>query len=145
MINGNALNSYQKAQLYDEIDSRKLVLLLYEVAIKKIMNAKKGIENNDPKQRGENIGKAIAIITELNASLDEDIQTEEINFLRSLYFSMLKELTKISLTNDLTTLDRIQRYLTELKNIWVKSVMNNNDMKKDDLGKNNYQGASFSI
>ena len=81
MVHGNALNSYQKAQVYDEMDPKQLVLMLYEGAIKRIVLARQGIKNADPKQRGENLGKAIAIIAELNASLDENIKTEEINFL----------------------------------------------------------------
>lgn len=125
MVHGNAvLNSYQKAQMYDEIDPNKLILMLYEGAIKRIKLAREGMENEDPKQRGENLGKAIAIISELNACIDKDIQTEEINFLRSLYAKMLVELPKVSVTNDIKTLERTEKYLKELKNIWVTTVMN---------------------
>lgn len=125
MVHGNAvLNSYQKAQMYDEIDPNKLILMLYEGAIKRIKLAREGMLNEDPKQRGENLGKAIAIISELNASIDKDIQTEEINFLRNLYAKMLVELPKVSVTNDIKTLERTEKYLNELKNIWVTTVMN---------------------
>lgn len=124
MVYQNALNSYQKAQLYDEMDPNKLIFLLYEGAIKRIKMAKQGVENEDPKLRGENLGKAIAIVTELNACLDENIKTEEIRFLKGLYTAMLVELPKVAVTNDIKTLDRAERYLTELKRIWETSVMN---------------------
>lgn len=123
MVYGNALNSYQKAQVYDEIDPNKLILMLYEGAIKRIILARQGIKNADPKQRGENLGKAIAIISELNASLDENIKTEEINFLRGFYIAMLTELPKVSVNEDVTILDRAEKYLKELKRIWETTVM----------------------
>ncbi|MBU1340939.1 MAG: flagellar export chaperone FliS [Proteobacteria bacterium] len=123
MVHGNALNSYHKAQVYDEMDPKKLILMLYEGAIKRIVLAREGIRNKDPKQRGENLGKAIAIIAELNACLDENIKTEEINFLRGLYAAMLTELPKVSVNEDIGILDRAEKYLTELKRIWVTSVM----------------------
>jgi len=124
MVYNTALNSYQKAQLYDEMDPNRLILMLYEGAIKRIRLAKKGVEENDPKKRGENLGKAIAIVSELNASLDDSIKAEEIQFLKGLYAAMLVELPKVSVTNDLTTLDRSEKYLAELKRIWETTVMN---------------------
>ncbi|MCG8633726.1 MAG: flagellar export chaperone FliS [Desulfobacterales bacterium] len=123
MVYGNALQSYQKAQVSGEADPQKLILMLYEAGIKRLRMAKDGMEKEDIQKRGENIGKAIAIISELNASLDESIRTEEINFLRSLYMTMMTELTKVSLTNDIVTVERAIKYLKELKRIWETSVM----------------------
>jgi flagellar protein FliS len=124
MYRSNALNSYKKAQINEEIEPYKLIHMLYEGAIKKINLAIIGLKNNDPKIRGENIGKAIAIISELNASLDENIKGEEITFLKSLYSTMLIELPKVSITGDITTLERTKRYIEELKKIWETTVMN---------------------
>ena len=121
--NNTALRSYQKAQVYDEIDPKKLILMLYEGAIKRIKLSQKGIRDNNPQLRGENLGKAIAIISELNACLDTRDQSEEILFLRGLYAAMLVELPKVSITNDLKTLERAERYLLELKKIWETTVM----------------------
>ena len=162
MVHGNALNSYQKAQVYDEIDPNKLILMLYEGAIKRILLAKQGILNADPKQRGENLGKAIAIIAELNASLDENIKTEEINFLRGFYAAMLTELPKVSVNEDIKTLDRAEKYLKELKRIWETTVMTNvhgkhkqtfkktdkignNDLSKYKNTSRGYQNGSIAV
>ncbi len=124
MVHQNAVDSYQKAQVYDEINPNKLILMLYEGAIKRVNLARDGIKKSNPQQRGENIGKAIAIISELNACLDAEVKTEEVNFLRSLYMSMLVELPKASLNNDATILDRTEKYLLELKRIWETTVLN---------------------
>ncbi|MFA5902757.1 MAG: flagellar export chaperone FliS [Desulfobacula sp.] len=139
MVHGKALNSYQKAQVYDEMDPKKLILMLYDGAIKRIILAKEGVRTNNPKMRGENIGKAIAIISELNASLDEKVKTEEINFLRGLYAAMLTELPKVSVNNDIETLNRTEKYLANLKQIWVTTVMNNtHENQPKELTKTNY-------
>ena len=126
----NALSSYQKVQVTSEINPQKLILMLYDGAIKRISFAREGVINKDPKQRGENLSKAIAIISELNASL-RDIEGEEISFLRSLFLVMMQELCKVSLTNDVQTLDRANKYLKELKRIWETSVMG-----RDNAGEN---------
>lgn len=124
MVHGNALNSYKKAQVYDEMDPNRLILMLYEGAIKRIILARDGLKEDNPQKRGENLGKAIAIIAELNASLDSDNKTDEINFLRNLYAAMLVELPKVSVNKDIKILDRSEKYLSELKRIWETSVMN---------------------
>ena len=67
--------------------------------------AREGVINKDPKQRGENLSKAIAIISELNASL-RNIEDEQVSFLRGLFLAMMQELCKVSVTNDIQTLDR---------------------------------------
>ncbi len=151
MVYGNALNSYQKAQIYDEMDPKKLILMLYDGAIKRINLAREGIKNADVQQRGENLGKAIAIIAELNASLDENIKTEEIVFLRGLYTAMLTELPKVSLNEDITILDRAEKYIKELKKIWETTVINktdktdNNSLGTNTAGNTGYQNSSIAV
>ena len=134
MVYNNALNSYQRVQVSSEIDPQKLILMLYEGAIKRINLAKEGVKINDPKMRGENTGKAIAIISELNASLDNDMMTKEILFLRNLYITMMHELAKVAITNDIQTLDRANKYLMELKRIWETSVMGAKNTQKPGTG-----------
>lgn len=123
MVYGNALQSYRKAQVSGEADPQKLILMLYEAAIKRLHLARAGMKEGNIRKRGENIGKTIAIISELNASLDEKIRTDEINFLRSLYMTMMTELTKVAVNNNVKTIDRSIKYLTELKRIWETTVM----------------------
>ena len=38
--------------------------------------------------------------------------------------TMMNELAKVSLSNDLATLDRSEKYIMELKRIWETTVMN---------------------
>ena len=130
----NALSSYQKIQINSEINPQKLIFMLYEGAIKRIHFAREGVINKDPKQRGENLSKAIAIISELNASL-RNIEDDEISFLRGLFLAMMQELCKVSVTNDIETLDRATKYLMELKRIWQTSVMGQGNTVEDTNAK----------
>ena len=77
----------------------------------------------NPRKRGEHLGKAIAFVTELNASLDLEKGGEAAIFLRGLYQAILVELSKVSVTNDVEVIKRTCRYLQRLKDIWEQTVM----------------------
>lgn len=122
MVAGNACNTYLNAH-YEGMDPKQLILMLYDGALKFTRLAKQGIEEKNIQKRGENISKVIAIVTELNSSLDPNVKDESIDFLRSLYATMLTELPKVSVSNDAKTLDLTTTYLTKLREIWVQDVM----------------------
>lgn len=118
-----AYSAYQSAQVYDGMDPKRLILMLYDGALKHLQLAKEGIMINNPKKRGEHLGRVIAIVTELNASLDCEVKEEPIEFLRALYKTILVELPKVSVSNDVLILERVQGYISKLKEIWEKNVM----------------------
>ena len=112
------LNNY-----YDGMGPEQLILLLYKGALSHIRLARKGINENNAKKKGENLSKAIAIISELNASIDSNVGDESPLFLRGLYMAILAELPKVTLNNDLKTLDCAEKYISWLKEIWKNNVM----------------------
>ena len=108
---------------YDGMDPKQLILMLYKGALKHIRLAKQGILEKNTQKRGENLSKTIAIVSELNASLDPSYKDDAIEFLRGLYAAILSELPKVSINNDIGILDRSASYISELKEIWETSVM----------------------
>ncbi len=104
----------------------QLIQMLYKGALRNISLAKEGVKENNPRKRGEHLGKTIAIITELYTSLDTEVKDESIQFLRELYSNMLTELPKVSLTNDPKALDLTYSYIKQLNKIWETEVLNNN-------------------
>ncbi|MCG8685539.1 MAG: hypothetical protein MI892_11730, partial [Desulfobacterales bacterium] len=46
------------------------------------------------------------------------------------YVTMMHELAKVSVTNDIDTLERANKYLMELKRIWETTVMNTTDTQE---------------
>ena len=117
---------------YEGMEPEQLILLLFKGALDHIKLVRQGIEENDLQKRGENLSKVIAIISELNVSIDSKINDESTKFLRGLYTAILTELPKISANNDITILDRAEAYIQKLKDIWENDVMGKSQ-NSDDL------------
>ncbi len=127
------LNAYNNSQVYDEMDPNRLIQMLYAGCLKFLRLAKEGFHENDIPKRGENLGKAIAIISELNSSLDPEVKNESIEFLRGLYGAMLIELPKVAINNDIKVVDLAIKYIVRLKEIWETTVIGNQGkMNKND-------------
>ena len=107
----------------DGMDPEQLILMLYKGALSRLKLTREGIKEKNVQKKGENLSKAIAIISELNASVDSKMEDDSTRFLRGLYTAILSELPKVTLNNDLSILSRTERYMSELKNIWEKDVM----------------------
>ncbi len=108
---------------YQGMEPEQLILLLYKGALDRIQMTREGIMEKNIQKRGENLGKLIAIVSELNASVDTKMNDESTRFLRGLYTAILTELPKVSLGNRMDILDRTEAYIKELKTIWEKDVM----------------------
>jgi len=115
--------NYYLTNYYEGMTPEQLILLLFNGALNRLTLVKEGIKEKDVKKKGENLSKAIAIISELNASVDSKMDDESTLFLRGLYTAILTELPKVTINNDLKTLRRAQGYITRLKEIWETEVM----------------------
>jgi len=137
----NGYDTYRSSHI-EGMDPKRLILMLYDGALKHIRIAKEGIDQGDVQKRGENIGRVIAIVSELNACLDTSIQDDSVEFLRGLYTAILVELPKVSIHNDSKILDRSYSYIARLKEIWEKNVMGMQDKKEVAIPfvENNPQG-----
>lgn len=119
---------------YEGMDPEQLILMLYKGALDRIRLAKEGIEENNVQKRGENLSKVIAIVSELNSSLDTTMNDESTQFLRGLYSAILTELPKVSLTNDTEILRKTHAYISKLKEIWENEVMDKGSLHKKTAG-----------
>jgi flagellar secretion chaperone FliS len=111
----------------------QLIQMLYKGALRNLTLAKKGMDENSPSKRGEHLGKAIAIISELYTSLDAETNDESILFLRELYSHMLTELPKVSLNNDPKAIDLTYSYIKQLNHIWETEVLNKDNGLGEDV------------
>ena len=135
---------------YEGMKPEQLILMLFKGALDSILLTREGIEENDIKKRGENLSKTIAIISELNSSIDTTMNDESTQFLRGLYSAILTELPKVSLNNDKKILSRTHAYISKLKEIWENDVMEKGQqntkvtslgMAKKGAVSNNYGGS----
>lgn len=108
---------------YEGMEPEELILLLFNGALTRLRLAREGIKEKDIQKKGENLSKAIAVISELNASVDSTMTDESTRFLRGIYTAILTELPKATLNNDLKILDRSEAYISRLKEIWETNVM----------------------
>lgn len=115
---------------YDGMTPEQLIFMLYKGALYRLQLVKQGIEEKNIQKRGENLSKVIAIIAELNASLNKDEKEESIQFLSGLYTAMLVELPKVSLNNDTQIINRTENYILKLKEIWENNVMGKASLKQ---------------
>ena len=123
MNSAKARNAYQRSEAQAQIHPVKLIHLLYERVLVHLELAEQGIAHADAKARGENLSKAIAIISELNASIKDADDSEAAGFLRGLYSSILMELPKVGISLDVEIVRQAHRYLTRLREIWESTAM----------------------
>ena len=112
---------------YEGMTPEQLILLLFKGALERLELTRQGIKEKNLQKRGENLSKLIAIVSELNASINPEMNDESTKFLRGLYMAILTELPKVSLNNDISILNRTEKYLTRLKEIWETDVMHLNE------------------
>ena len=89
---------------YEGMSPEKLILMLFNGALDRIKDTRDGIRENNIQKRGENLSKVIAIVSELNTSLNPEMNDEATEFLRGLYLAILTELPKVSTTNNIQIL-----------------------------------------
>jgi len=114
-------NAY-KQSAGNTLEDRPVILLkLYDGILKFLAQARRGILENSPKIRGENISKIMAIITELECALDHEKGGEIASNLSSLYQHIMNHLTTASIKNDVDALDQVKEIVFTLKDAFEKA------------------------
>jgi flagellar protein FliS len=92
----------------------RLIVMLYEGAIKFMNLAVRELEAGDYASKGEHITKAQDIINELNAVLDMDAGGEVAANLRRLYCFMIKRLSEANIKKDPRLIREVVKLMEEL-------------------------------
>lgn len=118
-----ALNAYSQVGVDANAltaSPHKLILMLFDGAIKAISIAKFSINKKEIGSKCEAISRAIAIIEEgLKLSLDVKAGGEIAENLSALYEYMCIRLLLANLKNDISALDEVSRLLMELRGAWA--------------------------
>jgi len=117
MIKGYGQNQYLKTQV-TTVDGGKLIVLLYEGAIKFLSKALEGIQAHDTVKRHNHIIKSINIIEELKNSLNFAHGGEVAHSLHALYLFMIRHLTTANMKNDPQMIQEVINILSSLKEAW---------------------------
>lgn len=108
-------NAYKQNAGKTIISKEQLLLKLYSGALNFLALAKRGMEANNPRVKGENITKVLNIITELDCALDMDKGGEMAENLSSLYRHILFSLVNANFKNDIETLTSVESIIQEIK------------------------------
>jgi flagellar secretion chaperone FliS len=107
----------------------KLLLMLYEAAIRFIKKAIKAIEDKDIAERGMNIGKAYDIFMELNNTLDHKSGGDIALNLEQLYMFITDQLTQANIKGDAKHLHSVLKITETLYQGWVEAI---ESLKKEE-------------
>jgi flagellar protein FliS len=112
---------YKKTSI-ESANREKILLMLYEGAIRFTKQAKEANETKNIALRGEMIGRAYDIVMELCNTLDFKIGGDIAKNLEQLYIYMMEELTRANVTGDSKHLENTLKVLSILHDGWVKAI-----------------------
>ncbi len=118
-VNMQAYNQYKRSAV-ETVAPEKLLLMLYDAALKNINNAKKAIEDKDVNRAHGQIMKTEEIIVELMSTLNMEYEISERLF--SLYEYFYHRLTLANAQKDIGILDEVGGFLLELRDTWQEAV-----------------------
>jgi flagellar protein FliS len=113
----NGISAYQDSSVTTQSKGR-LIVMLYEGAIKFMKLAIKEIEAGNHKEKGQYINKAQDIINELNVVLDMDAGGEIATNLRKLYCFMSRRLSEANIKRDPQIIREVIKLMEELNQSW---------------------------
>ena len=113
----NGIKTYQDTAVTTQSRGR-LIVLLYEGAIKFMKLAVKELEANNYEAKGRYINKAQDIINELNAVLDVDAGGAIASNLRKLYVFMNKRLCEANIKRDPQMIREVIALMEEMNQSW---------------------------
>ena len=113
----NGIGVYKNTSVTTQSKGR-IIVMLYDGAIKFLKQAIRDLENNDFEGKGRNITRAQDIIVELNSVLDMEAGVEMSHNLRSLYNFMSKHLSQANIRRDRQMLQEVISLLEDLNQSW---------------------------
>jgi flagellar protein FliS len=115
--------SSRAAQAYRrvEFESRsplELVVMLYDGALRFLGEASAAAARGDLRTRAQNISRALAIVAELQNTLDLEKGGDIASQLDDLYTYITSRLLDVALKNDATAIDEACKLLTPIRDAW---------------------------
>jgi flagellar protein FliS len=135
-MNTMAYDQYRKTSV-ETLTSGKLLIMLYDGAIKNVDTAQKAIQNKDMNTAHEQLINAQDIVMELMCTLNMDYEIS--HSLYSLYEYLHHQLVEANLEKDAQVLDEVRTFLVDLRNTWEEAV------KKAGAKKPSALASSLSI
>lgn len=121
MVNQRAMRQYQQVDTRTAVEGaspHRLVQLLMEGVLRRLAEARGAMARGDIAARGERVGKAIAILNTLQASLNKEVNSELPEQLDALYDYMQRRLLAVSAQGDEAALEEVMELMRTVKEGW---------------------------
>lgn len=115
----NAFNAYKQNSV-TTASPAELTLMLYNGCLKFLNKAKQSIKEKNIQERNNNIQRAQAIIGELMATLNMDIEISK--QMLPLYDYMTRRLTDANVKNDIAIIEEVEGLVTEFRDTWKEVI-----------------------
>ena len=117
-MNGQGqMYAYKNAQV-STVNKSKLVIMMYEGAIRFVNQAKTHMAANNVRGTGESISRAQSVINELASVLNHKQGGEVATGLASLYMEINRSLTEANMKQTVAPLDHALEMLSTVKDAW---------------------------
>lgn len=119
----NAAAQYKRINNEGAIEGaspHNLILMLMNGGLERLVQARSAMERGDTALKGSLIGKAISIISGLQASLERGQAPELVDNLERLYDYMQRRLLEANIKNDPAMLDEVNELLRTVKSAWIE-------------------------
>ncbi len=134
----NYQNAYKKASV-NTLDQNKLIIMLYDGAIKNANFAVQYMESGEIEKVHDSLIKTKNIVTELLATLNMDQGGEIAKNLKSLYSYMFSQLIEANMEKKTAPVLTVIDLLKELRGAWVQIK----EKKKPEEKKGNVSGQGM--
>lgn len=114
-----ALNKYRSTRT-TTVSPLQVLLQLYDGALRYLRAGAEAIEASDPAARGVALSKAHAIVSELQATLDDSQAPDLCAQLDSLYDFILQQITTANAKRQTKPIDDAMKILIELRAAWTE-------------------------
>ncbi len=138
----NPYNQYKKASI-QTAGQGKLILMMYEGAIRFINTAVENIPDKKFDIVNKNILKAQDIITELMLALNMEIGGDIAKNLYSLYEYMNRRLVESNLKKNAEIAAEVIKLLTELKEAWEIAVKKTNESQQSKFIQKTFEPPAY--
>ena len=116
-----AMKQYRQNHIQGGVETatpHRLVQMLMEGALEKLIAAKGFMANKETAKKGEHISWTISIIDSLRSSLNVEVGGDFAQNLLDLYNYMERRLLEANINNDPAMLDEVAQLIIEIKSGW---------------------------
>ncbi len=114
----NPYAKYKQMQVESTADPVRLIVLLYDGAIKALRVSKEHIKNGNFEGKAKELMRAHDIIFELLSSLDHERGGEIAKNLAALYTYLLKRIMEVNVSLDFAVIDEVIAHMDNLNSSW---------------------------